>query len=52
MRGCISLLTSISTSTRSPMKSTSVTEPTSTPATRTGAPALRPATLPKTVLMP
>ena len=52
MRGCISLLTSISTSTRSPMNCTSVTAPTSTPATRTGAPALRPATLAKTVLTP
>ena len=50
-RGCISRATSMTTSTRSPLNWTSVTEPTSTPATRTGAPGLRPATFGKTVLI-
>ena len=51
MRGCCSLLTSIVTSTLSPTKSSLVTEPTSTPATRTGAPSFNPAMLANTVLI-
>ena len=50
IRWRIDLLTSIATSTCSPTKSsTLVTVPTSTPATRTGDPDLRPATLSKRV---
>ena len=44
-----SSFTSKTTSTSSPVSSTSVTRPTSLPATRTGDPALRPATLVKRV---
>src|SRR3989442_13838245 len=49
-RDRISFESCINTSTRSPMNSIPVTDPTSTPATRTGAPSLRPGTLSNTVL--
>ena len=51
IRGASSSFTSINTSTRSPAKLTSETDPTSTPATRTGAPGFSPATLGKMVLI-
>jgi hypothetical protein len=51
IRGRFSFSTSITTSTRSPTNSTPVTDPTSTPATRTGAPSFKPATSGKTVLI-
>ena len=42
-RDCMSRRITMTTSTRSPAKTTSVTEPTSTPDTRTGAPGFNPA---------
>ncbi len=47
IRVCISFETSNATSTLPPLKPTCLTDPTSTPATRTGAPVFSPATLSK-----
>ena len=49
IRFCISFETSNATSTSPPLKPTCLTDPTSTPATRTGAPVFSPATLSKRV---